>query len=79
MLWADGPMEPIDIAAVAAEHGLGPPETRARADFQNDRDDLLQRALNPGRSPLVHRISARTLTGKLARIFTRKTAGTASW
>jgi hypothetical protein len=43
-LWANGPMEPIDVAAVAAEHGLGPlgPE---RVPGPDDRDDLLQRAL----------------------------------
>lgn len=43
-LWANGPMEPIDIAAVAAEQGLGAlgPE---RAPTPDDRDELLGRAL----------------------------------
>lgn len=43
-LWANGPMEPMDVAALAAEHGLGPlgPE---RVPTPDDRDALLQRAL----------------------------------
>jgi hypothetical protein len=43
-LWANGPMEPIDVGVVAAEHGLGPlgPERIPTAD---DREVLLQRAL----------------------------------
>jgi len=43
-LWANGPMEPIDVAAVAAEHGLGPLGSR-RVPNPDDRDELLQRAL----------------------------------
>lgn len=43
-LWANGPMEPIDISAVAAEHGLGPLGP-GRAPTADDRDELLTRAL----------------------------------
>lgn len=43
-LWANGPVEPIAVAAIAAEHSLGPlgPE---RVPGPDDRDALLQRAL----------------------------------
>ena len=43
-LWAAGPMEPLDIAAIAAEHGLGPLGP-GRTPTPDDRDDLLARAL----------------------------------
>jgi len=43
-LWANGPMEPIDIAAMAAEHGLGPLGP-GRTPTPDDHDELLARAL----------------------------------
>lgn len=49
-LWADGPMEPIDIAALTAEHGLGPIGP-ARTPTPDDRDELLARVLTLIGSP----------------------------
>ncbi len=43
-LWAEGPMEPMDIEALAAEHGLGPLGP-GRIPTADDRDELLARVL----------------------------------